>query len=205
MNFFRELTRKPWLASDGEIVDLHDGSAFALPKVTLGLRVFLVVASVVFTLFFVAYLERMTLDDWRPMSEPWLLWLSTGLLILSSVGLQWARVGARRGRLDVVKKGMAIGGVFALGFLVNQLVVWQHLVGLGYFVAENPANAFFYLLTGAHGLHLLGGLIALGRTGNKVWGVHEVSTVRLSVDLCTVYWHFLLAIWFVLFALLLIT
>ena len=100
---------------------------------------------------------------------------------------------------------MAIGGVFALGFLVNQLVVWQHLIDLGSFVTENPANAFFYLLTGAHGLHLLGGLVALGRTGNKVWGVHEVSTVRLSVDLCTVYWHFLLLIWFVLFGLLLIT
>ena len=96
MNIFHELAAKPWLTTDGVVTELHDGTAFALPKVALGLRVFLVVASVVFSLFFVAYLERMTLPDWRSLSEPWQLWLSTGLLILSSVGLQWARRGARR-------------------------------------------------------------------------------------------------------------
>jgi cytochrome c oxidase subunit III len=82
-------------------------------------------------------------------------------------------------------------------------LVWQQLNAAGYFLATNPANAFFYLFTGLHGLHLLGGLVALGMTANKVWrGGFEAKEVRLSVQLCAVYWHFLLALWFVLFTLL---
>ena len=70
---------------------------------------------------------------------------------------------------------------------------------LGLFSAANPANAFFYLLTALHGLHLLGGLVAWGSTTAKVWRGVDVGDVRLSVELCTVYWHFLLLVWLVLF------
>ena len=71
--------------------------------------------------------------------------------------------------------------------------------------STNPANGFFYLITGLHGLHLLGGLVAWGRTSDKVWRGFEPAQVRLSVELCAVYWHFLLVVWLVLFALLLLT
>ena len=72
-----------------------------------------------------------------------------------------------------------------------------------YFLAANPANAFFYLLTGLHGLHLLGGLVALVLTIDKVlWRGCELGQVRLSVKLCAVYWHYLLLLWLVLFTLL---
>ena len=73
------------------------------------------------------------------------------------------------------------------------------------FMASNPANAFFYLLTALHGLHLLGGLWVWGRTTTRVWEGTKVSEVRLSVELCTVYWHFLLLVWLALFGLLLST
>jgi cytochrome c oxidase subunit 3 len=69
-------------------------------------------------------------------------------------------------------------------------------------VASNPANSFFYLITAAHGLHLMGGLVALGRTTAKVWRGAEMTQVRLSVELCTIYWHFLLLVWLVLLGLL---
>ena len=91
--------------------------------------------------------------------------------------------------------GLIAGGVFAVAFLVGQLLAWQQLNAAGYFLAANPANAFFYLITGVHGLHLLGGLVALGRTTAKVWRGVEVSQVRLSVELCAIYWHFLLLVW----------
>ena len=71
-----------------------------------------------------------------------------------------------------------------------------------YFEVTNPAIAFFYLITGLHGLHLLGGLVAWGRTVAKVWGDFDVAKMRQSVELCTVYWHFLLLVWLVLFGLL---
>jgi len=105
--------------------------------------------------------------------------------------------------MEGVGDGLLVGGLFAVTFLVGQLLAWQQLNAAGYFLAANPANAFFYLFTGLHGLHLLGGLVALGMTANKVWwGGFEVKEVRLSVQLCAVYWHFLLALWLVLFTLL---
>jgi cytochrome c oxidase subunit 3 len=75
------------------------------------------------------------------------------------------------------------------------------LAQAGYFLASNPANSFFYLLTGAHGLHVLGGLAALGRTIARMWRGIAVERLRLSVELCAIYWHFLLLVWLIVFAL----
>jgi cytochrome c oxidase subunit 3 len=104
-----------------------------------------------------------------------------------------------------VKIGLLAGGGFAIVFLTGQLVAWQQLVALGYYAATNPANAFFFVMTALHGLHLFGGLVALGRTADKVLRGFDVDQVRLSVELCAVYWHFLLAVWLILFGLMLFT
>ena len=163
---------------------------------------FLAVVSSLFALFVSAYFMRMQVADWVQLPAPKLLWFNTGALVLSSVALQYAHVAARRGRIGNVGDGLIIGGLFALTFLVGQLFAWRQLNAAGYFLAANPGNAFFYLFTGAHGLHLLGGLVALGMTANKVRRGYEVNQVRLNVRLCAVYWHFLLALWLVLFSLL---
>ncbi len=147
----------------------------------------------------------MGLADWRSLPKPWLLWPNTAMLILSSVALQLACVSARRGRIDGLRVDLLAGGIFAFAFLAGQFLACQQLVALGYFSATNPANAFFYLITALHGVHLSGGLVALGWTTAKVWRGVEVDQVRLSVELCAVYWHFLLLVWLVLFALLLFT
>ena len=104
--------------------------------------------------------------------------------------------------MEGVGDGLIVGGLFAFTFLVGQLFAWQQLNAAGYFLATNPANAFFYLLTGLHGLHLLGGLVALVLTIDKVWRGFELPQVRLSVKLCAIYWHYLLLLWLVLFTLL---
>jgi cytochrome c oxidase subunit 3 len=144
----------------------------------------------------------MSVPDWRALPEPLVLWLNTALLILSSIALQWARVSAGRGRLDGVKSGLLLGGGFAFAFLVGQLTAWRQLVDLGYFAATNPANAFFYLVTALHAVHLLGGLVAWARTSAKLRRGVALDSLRLSVELCATYWHFLLVIWLVLFGLL---
>ncbi len=207
MSFLHHLTEKPWLPLQKDAAgDLHDGGAlFALPTAKIGLRVFLAVVAVVFSLLVVTYTERMELADWRSFPEPWLLWLTTALLITSRVALPWARVRAGRERIDGVKDGLLAGGVCAFAFLAGQLLAWRLLIALGYFAATNPAIAFFYLITALHALHLMGGLVAWGRTTAKVWRGVDVVQVRLSVELCAVYWHFLLLVWLVLFSLLLLT
>jgi cytochrome c oxidase subunit 3 len=104
--------------------------------------------------------------------------------------------------LDSVIIGLLAGAASAVIFLVGQLLAWQQLKVAGYFVASNPANSFFYLITAVHGLHLMGGLVALGRTTAKVWRGAKMIQVRLSVELCAIYWHFLLLVWLVLLGLL---
>jgi len=206
MGFFQQITEKPWTAGHGGVVDRHDRKYFFLPSATLGLRVLLAAITVVFSLLVVAYADRMGVSDWRALPDPPLLWLNTAILILSSAGLQWATISARRGEIRGIKVGLLIGGLAAFFFLLGQLLAWQQLVDLGYFVASNPANAFFYLLTALHGLHLLGGLIAWAWTGDKVWRRDaEADRLRLRVELCTVYWHYLLVVWLVLFGLMLLT
>ena len=191
----QRLMAKPWLEI-GAIDEVADTGASSLPAAMIGLGVF------VSALFISAYFMRMQVADWVQLPAPTLLWFNTGALILSSAALQYAHVAARRGQVEGVRDGLMLGGALALTFLAGQLLAWRQLNAAGYFLAANPGNAFFYLFTGVHGLHLLGGLVALGMTADKVWRGFEVNQVRLSVRLCAIYWHFLLALWLVLFSLL---
>jgi cytochrome c oxidase subunit 3 len=202
MNLFQQLTAKPWLATGAELGDLrHPNEAHRAAKQT-ALRVFLAVVGVVFMLLLIAYGGRMTYEDWRPAPQLNLLWANTFVLILASVALQWAQVAVRRGRMDAMRVGLLAGGAFTLVFLFGQLLAWRQLATMGYFDVSNPAIGFFYLITGIHGLHLLGGLVAWGRAVARVWGDFNVAKMRQSVELCTLYWHFLLGVWLVLFGLL---
>lgn len=202
MNIFHELTVKPWTAGQGKVDDLHAGDTSPPAARKLALRVFLAVVAVLFALLVTAYGDRMVYEDWRPAPQVNLLWANTFVLILSSVALQWALYSARRGRMDAMRAGLLAGGTFTVVFLFGQFLAWRQLATMVYFEVTNPAIAFFYLITGLHGVHLLGGLVAWGRTVSRVWGDFDVAKIRQSVELCTAYWHFLLGVWLVLFGLL---
>jgi cytochrome c oxidase subunit 3 len=202
---------RPW-ASDpapGSVRDDGVRSPFTLaplPSVKLGLGVFLAVATSLFALFISAYTIRMEYQDWRPLTEPLLLWVNSGVLVVSSIFLHAAWRAAKRGDTGAIRRGIAGGGAFALAFIAAQLVAWNQLTTSGYLISGNPANAFFYLLTGMHGLHLLGGLVALSKTVKRAWGTNEdAESIELGVELCTVYWDYLLVVWLILFGLMLYT
>jgi cytochrome c oxidase subunit 3 len=209
----RRLTAKPWEAqgtSGG-----RDSAAMVGPApARVGLWVFLAVLTSLFALFMTGYWMRMghgmaegvAPQDWRPLVEPRVLWLNTVLLALGSIAMQWARTAVNRGDAAGMRRAWWLGGTFAVAFLVGQLVAWRQLQAAGLYAAANPANAAFYLLTGAHAAHLVGGLVAWARTKlNMLRSGADLEPVRLGVELCTVYWHFLLLVWLVLFALLLKT
>jgi len=197
VSIFHDLTVKPWLTAQGT-VELRDKAAAR----KLALKVFLAIVTVLFMLLVVAYARRMAYEDWRPSPQLGLLWANTFALALSSVALQWALFSARRGQTDGMRVAFLAGGAFTVVFLVGQILAWRQLGTMAYFDVTNPAIAFFYLITGLHGLHLLGGLVAWGRTFTKVWGDFDLAKIRNSVELCTLYWHYLLGVWLVLFGLL---
>lgn len=202
MSFFKSIFDKPWAyqGADPSLKGTEIGDGMH-PK-RIALRMFLAVVFVLFGLFIAAYFIRMGLDDWRPLPEPNLLWFNTFLLFVCSIIMQWTRGATQKNLQQKVKWGMIASGVFTLAFIYGQLVAWQKLNNAGYYLASNPANSFFYVLTGLHGLHILGGLWVWTRSTFKVWSGIEIKAIRLSVELCAVYWHFLLLVWLVIFALL---
>lgn len=201
MKSLKHLAHKPW-EKKGIIGGLKPEGVFdaAAEKVALGF--FLVVATVLFSLFTVSYFIRMELPDWRPLTEPGQLWLNTGVLVLSSVAFQLARNKVGRGESRNVFVLFLAGGLLALSFIIGQLLVWGSLLDSGVYLTPNPAASFYYLLTGVHAVHLLGGLGVWGNTSLKLASGSEPKDVRLSIELCTLYWHFLLVVWLVMFAIL---
>ena len=195
---------KPWIEQKALTND-HGADGLSLSPVKVGLGVFLAVATSLFALSISAYLMRREGADWRPLAQPMVLWFNTVMLICGSVFFQRARNSAKSEQIDGVRLGLLAGGGFTLVFLAGQLWAWQQLHAAGYYLTTNPANAFFYMLTALHGLHLLGGLWVWAKTTAKVQRGAAVHEVHLSVELCTVYWHFLLVVWLVLFGLLLFT
>ena len=147
----------------------------------------------------------MELADWRPTPEPSILWINTAILVLTSIVMQWSHKAAQSGNIDHLKKGLLISGVLTVVFLIGQLFAWKELMSLGYYLDNNPANSFFYLFTLLHAVHLIGGMVAWLKTTINCWRGKEPNRIALSVELCTVYWHYLLLLWLVLFGLLLST
>ncbi|MHA7883841.1 cytochrome c oxidase subunit 3 [Nitratireductor rhodophyticola] len=197
----QRILSKPWLES-GVAGSWADTKATSMPTAKLGLAVFLAVVGSLFGLFASAYFMRMELSDWQTPPLPRLLWFNTAILFLSSVLLQSALLAARRSWTGTTRFALIASGLTTLAFLAGQLVAWRQMAASGYFLQANPANSFFYLLTGMHGLHILGGLVALGRTTIRAWSADRGDRLQLSVELCAMYWHFLLLIWLALFALL---
>lgn len=199
----QRLMAKPWLEV-GAAGEAPGTGASEVPAAKLGLWVFLAVVGALLTLFVSAYLMRMHMShDWRPLPTPWMLWFNTILLGLSSFGLHRAQVAAGIGWRQGIEVGLIAGGLAALGFLAGQYLAWQQVLTEGFGLSTNPSSSFFYLITAVHGLHLLGGLVVLGRTTYRTVRGAELAQLRLSVELCATYWHFLLVAWIALFGLLL--
>lgn len=165
-----------------------------------------------FTALASAYVVRSGLPgsfDWRGMNVPSFVWLSTALIILSSLTIGRAQKALRRGEESVYGRWLALTLLLGFGFLAAQLLAWRQLVAAGVYVASNPHSSFFYVLTGLHGIHLLGGILALGyllvyaRRGAQGAGAARFEVKRRALtDVVAIYWHFMDGLWVFLFLLL---
>lgn len=201
MNFFQKVTSMPWLPDeDGAIAELHGSDGFAAPARRIGLRFFLAVVTAMFFLMSVAYFMRRGMGgSWHPVNDPAIFWLNTALLVLASATLEWARRKANAAEMVTARNVLMISGLLTTGFLVGQLMGWQQLSEAGYFIYGNPATGFIYMITGVHGLHILGGMIAWGNTMVHMFSGQETEKTQLAIGLCATYWHWLLLVWVVVF------
>lgn len=165
-----------------------------------------------FTALTSAYIVRAaSSNDWQPLPMPRILLLSTALIVISSGTLEAARRKLKAGIEAAYKRWLLLTTALGVGFLVSQLFAWLQLVRQGVYLATSPHSSFFYLLTAAHGVHLVGGLLALvylvARTRKPREQVHageEQSTAKRqgAADAVSLYWHFMDALWIYLFLLL---
>ena len=180
---------------------------FSPAKYRIGIWVALAAVAMMFTALTSAYIVRAnTSNDWRPIAMPRLLWLSTALILLSSITFEVARRSLKQGKAKVYQRWLLLTVLLGLAFLATQLMAWRQLVAQGIYLSSNPHSSFFYVLTGAHGLHLLGGVLALDFLLLRSWRRrYEEDAVekRLAVaNAVAIYWHFMDGLWIYLFLLL---
>lgn len=142
--------------------------------------------------------------DWQSFALPRILWLNTAVLIASSFTLFEARRRLLDGYESTFRRWWHITTLLGTAFLAGQLVAWRQLAQAGVYLASNPSSSFFYLLTGAHGLHLLGGICALCYVGWLGTQAGASPRVETASRITAVYWHFLDGLWVFVFLLLLL-
>jgi cytochrome c oxidase subunit III len=196
-------------------------------RARLGMLVALIGIVMIFISFSSAYVVRKGLpsfdprtnsltNDWLRVRLPSLLLINTGVLLLSSLTMELARRQAAR---DVVlARVTSISGasvadknriswliitlVLGLSFLAGQLMVWRELAAMGFYVATSPSSSFVYLLTGVHGVHLLGGVLALLFAGAASLLRRPAESQYVTLDVTGWYWHFMAVLWVYIFCLL---
>lgn len=175
-----------------------------------GMRVALVPITVLFiATAFIFYSRSRNTFNWHAVPVPTLLWLSTALILVSSWTLERARAGLRLDHYAAYTRWLLRTLYLGLGFLASQVMALQQLVTRGLFMRHNPHSSMFYIVTGSHGVHLFGGLIAIGYLLLRA-GLHwndsaagRETTRRINV-VTALYWHFLAGLWVCLFLLLLL-
>ena len=176
-------------------------------RARLGMWVGLASILMLFTALTSAYIVRAGLaDDWRPLAVPNFLWLSTVLILASSITFHLAHRSIRRVEINAYHRWVAVTGLLGLGFLATQLLAWRQLVAQGIYLSSNPHSSFFYVLTGAHAVHLLGGILGLCyllfRTWDKLGSRESLVRRQQAAGVIGIYWHFMDGLWVYLFLLL---
>ncbi len=198
-----------------------------LRRARLGLVVGLTGIAMIFISFTSAYIVRQglpTLDprtnlllhDWFPVPLPRLLVINTVVLLISSITMELARrQTARKAALAQLASlpGVSVGAkegiswlaltvVLGLSFLAGQWMAWGELAASGFYVASSPSSSFVYLLTGMHGVHLLGGVVALLIAGVASVLRRAADSQFILMDVTGWYWHFMALLWLYILCLL---
>lgn len=195
----QRLASKPWLETG--IAPLAGHGPGRAPGFIF-IAVFLAVVGGLFAMLGSAFAMQIEETPWELVPLPGRVWLNTALLLLASLFLQFVVISARAGTTRWLRASLVAASVATVAFIAGQVQVWIALTASGYRLEGTPAASFFYLITGLHGLHVLGGIIALAAVCLRHAGAGDVKALLPGIRACALYWHALLAFWLMLFALL---
>jgi cytochrome c oxidase subunit 3 len=177
------------------------GSSFPISKEQVGLWILLGVVIMLFAGLTSAYIVLRGVPSWQSIEVPSILWLNTAILLASSATIEAARRSLDHLRMEAVKSWLVTSAAFGLAFLFGQFVAWRQLVAAGVYLPSTLHSSFFYILTGLHGIHLVGGVLAMAYVLAKALR-NRFTAGDESLKLCATYWHFMDGLWVYLFILL---
>jgi cytochrome c oxidase subunit 3 len=183
--------------------DGGDDEARRLTLYRMGLALALISITSLFIAVTMIYYTRSRIPFyWEPISAPHALWLSTGILMLSSLMIVWARRALGRRAWFVYRRRLLLTSFLGLAFIAAQLLALTELLKQGFYLRSNPHASVFYVFTGLHAAHLIVGMMLLNYLLFRR-GFTYRRHVALS-GLVAIYWHFMGVIWLALFAILLL-
>jgi cytochrome c oxidase subunit III len=200
--FFGTLSDKPWEKEQMESDNHHQGKTFDISLQTSAVIVIFGVSTVLFTLVVTGYLYSIPVtQDTEYLLKPNLLWLNTLVLLYVAYFFNKITNDLKKNNFKKIKKNLLIVGFLSYIFLFGQIFFWFQLMENGNYVSTNNYFSSFYIFTALHGLHLLGGLFFWGKVFSKVNKLkkEQIINVQKSIDALSLYWTFLLIVWFVFF------
>jgi cytochrome c oxidase subunit 3 len=181
------------------------GSSFPISKGQVGIWILVTAIIMLFAGLSSAYIVLRGMPTWQGIELPSLLWSNTAILLMSSVAIELSRRSIRRNDTQSMKRWLALGGLLGLAFLIGQVAAWKQLANAGVYLPSTIQSGFFYILTGLHGLHLFGGVVALSVVMGMAMKNRLTAFSHEPLKLCAAYWHVMDGLWLYLFLLLLLS
>jgi len=170
-----------------------------------GLMVLLAAVVMFFAALTSAFVVRRGMsNDWVSTEFPPVLWVNTAVLLASSAVLELARRALKAGKRESFNRLWIAGSALGVLFLIGQYAARHQLAAHGVYLATNPSSSFFYVLTAAHAIHLIGGVFALLYVSIQALRLRLGPGKRTAIDVSAVYWHFLDGLWVYLLLLFLV-
>lgn len=169
-----------------------------------GMWLFIATVFMLFMSLTSAYIVRQADGNWTYFELPSLFWLTTVVILLSSVTMQWAYLAVKKDNASTARLMITLTAVLGVIFLVGQVYGWKALVLNKVYLVGNPSGSFVYVLTLLHGLHIISALIYVLIILVAVLRGKVHSRRMAGVEMCATYWHFLGVLWLYLFVFLLI-
>ena len=191
------------MATEIKIVE-EAGKPLAMHPKKFGLWLFIVSSCMVFAAWTSAYIVRKADGNWFVFELPNAFWVTSALIVTSSLTMHLAYTAARKDNLEGTKVALSITALLGIAFLVGQFMAWGELVARNAHFVGNPSGSFVYVISGFHGLHIIGGVVFLLIVLVAAFRYRVHSRNLSQIEMCATYWHFLDALWLYLFVFLLL-
>src|SRR5262245_43912286 len=168
------------------------------------LWIFIVSVCMIFAALTSAYMVRQSAGNWLVFELPDSFWITSAIIPISSGTMHWAYMSAKKDNLEGTKIAISVTTVLGVAFLVGQFIAWGDLVKQNVYFVGNPSGSFVYVLSGLHGLHIIGGVVFLLVVLLAAFRYRVHSRNLAQIEMCATYWHFLDALWLYLFVFLLL-